>query len=233
MPERGGAPAAGGDRIGGRRPQPSGALAQQAALAAHAPLGPAHHAQQLHHLALRHRLAVEEALPVLAADRAQEADVVLGLDALDDHLLAELVRQRHDRAQDHRAGAVLAAGLQERAVDLDGVEGELVEIGQRGIAGAEIVERQAGAGVRQLAQHGGRLLRVLHHQRLGDLEPQRALGDHGAAEDVAHLVDQLRPEQLPARDVDADEQRRVGPRQLLLPAQPPRARHGPARRSRA
>jgi hypothetical protein len=52
--------------------------AEQALL--HAPLGLAHDAQQLHHLALGHRLAVEEALPVLAIDRAQEADVLLGLD---------------------------------------------------------------------------------------------------------------------------------------------------------
>ena len=137
--------------VGGRLVGAFGALAQEAALLAHAPLGPARHLQELQHLALRHRLAVEEALAVLAADRAQQADVVLGLDPLDHHLLAELVGERHDRAQDHRAGAVLAAGMQERAVDLDGVEGELVEIGERGIAGAEVVERQAGARRRRAA----------------------------------------------------------------------------------
>ena len=83
-----------------------------------------------------------------------------------------------------------AARLQERAVDLDGVEGELVEIGERGIAGAEVVEREAGARRPPAARSTARrLLRVLHDQRFGDLEPQRALGDDGAAEDVAHLVD--------------------------------------------
>ena len=67
-------------------------------------------------------------------------------------------------------------------------------------------------------EHLRRLLRILHHQALGDLEPQRALRHDGAAEDVAHLLDQLRAEQLPARDVDADEQRPLRARQLRLPA---------------
>ena len=126
--------------------------------------------------------------------------------------------QRDDRPQDDRSGTVLLARLQERAVDLDGVERELVEVGKRRVAGAEVVERQADARFGKLPQHRSRLFRVLHDKRFGDLEPQRALRDDGAAEVEAHLLDQLRPEQLPARDVDAHEHRRIRPRQLPLPA---------------
>ena len=57
------------------------ALAQQAA-PLHAPLAAARDLHELQRLALVHGLAVVEALPVFAADRAQQADVILGLDAL-------------------------------------------------------------------------------------------------------------------------------------------------------
>src|SRR5262245_9766756 len=57
-------------------------------------------------LALRDRLAIVEALAILAADRAQERDVGLHLHPFRHHLLAELVRERHDRAHDRRSAAV-------------------------------------------------------------------------------------------------------------------------------
>ena len=105
---------------------------------------------QLHHFALGHRRTIVGSLPVLATDRAQEGDVLLGFDALRHHLLAELVGQGHDRAQNHRAGTVLAASLDEGAIDLHRVKGKLIEIGQRGKTGAEIVEREAGTAIGKL-----------------------------------------------------------------------------------
>src|SRR6185295_2965972 len=66
---------------------------------------------QLHDLAFGHRRTIVGSLPVLAANRAQEGDILLRFDALGHHLLAELVGQGHDRAQNDRAGTVLTAGL--------------------------------------------------------------------------------------------------------------------------
>ena len=125
-------------------------------------------------------------------------------------------------------------GLHERAVDLDGVEGELVEIGQRRIAGAEIVERQAGAGGR--AAGAARAVAFSGFSITSDSVISRRsepFGIDGAAEDVAHLLDQVRPEQLAARYVDADEQRRRRAAAAPAASAAPRARHAPARRSRA
>src|SRR5262249_50087640 len=153
-----------------------------------------------------------------AADRAQESDVFLALHALNYHVLAELVAEGNNRAQDHRAAAILLTSLQEGAVDLDGIKGELVEIGERGIAGAKIVECQSRTSVGELAQYRGRLFGVLHYQRLGDLKPERTPGDDGTSKDMADLADELWPKQLPARNVDAHKQRRVRARHLLLPA---------------
>ena len=105
----------------------------------HAALGPAHILEQLAHVAVRHQLAVVQTLRELAADRAQEDDVVLGLDPLRRHLAAQLLGERHDGAQHGAAAGVLAARLHVGAVDLDGVEGELADVGQRRVAGAELV----------------------------------------------------------------------------------------------
>jgi hypothetical protein len=143
--------------------------------------GPAYHLQKLEQVAFRHWLAVIEALGILAAYRAQEDHVVLGLDAFGHDLLSELVGKRDDGAQDHGSGAVLRARLHECAVDLDRIERKLGEIRERGIAGAEVVNGEAGARGRKLFKHRGRLLRVLHGERFGDFEPKRALGQNRPA----------------------------------------------------
>ena len=75
-----------------------------------------------------------------------------------------------------------------------------------------------GAGAAQPLEDLGRLLGILHHQALGDLQAQRALGHDVAAEDVADLLDEVLTEDLPARDVDGYEQRPLLARQLTLPA---------------
>src|SRR3712207_9517337 len=64
----------------------------------------------------------------------------------------------------------------ERAVDLDLVEREPLEVAQRGVPRAEVVERQAHAEGSQPLQDGHRAPRVGHHGVLGDLalEPVRS-----------------------------------------------------------
>ena len=42
------------------------------------------------------------------------------------------------------------------------------------MAGAEIIERQAGAEGANALEHLGRILRVFHHQAFGELELERA-----------------------------------------------------------
>ena len=175
-------------------------------------LGRAHHLQELQHVAIRHRLAVVEALRVIAVDRAQEADV-----------LRRSRRPRRRRSCRARGRAPRSSGrwpIRRRrsrrspgpaAVDLDGVEREALQVGERGISGAEVVERQLGAGAAQplenlVACSGFSITRLSVISSL-----QRALGHDVAAEDVADFLDQVLAEDLPAGDVDRDEQR-VAPR---------------------
>ncbi len=156
---------------------------------------------------------------ILAADGAQEAHVIGRLHALRHDLLAELVPERHDRAHDGRACAVLRAGrLHQSPVDLDRVEGKPLQVGQRGVAGAEVVEREFGTGAAQPFENLGRLLGILHHEAFGDLQTQRALGYDVAPQNVTDLLDQVLAEDLAAGDVDAHEERILLTRQLALPA---------------
>src|SRR5262245_57657189 len=99
-----------------------------------------------------HRLAEDEALRILAAELVELDRVRVGLGAFRHHVHAEIVRHPDDRAQDHRA-LTLVRRAHERLVDLDGVEREALEVGERGMAGAEIVERKAGAELADASEH--------------------------------------------------------------------------------
>ena len=62
--------------------------------------------------------------------------------------------------------------VDEGAVDLQRVEGEAVEVGERGVAGAEVVEDEADAELVQRLQRGDRRRRLLDQDALGDLQAQ-------------------------------------------------------------
>src|SRR5260370_32550728 len=87
-----------------------------------------------------HRLAEGKALRVFAAELIELDRVRIGLRAFGDDVHAEVVGERDDRFQDHRARAA-AGGSHEGLVDLDGVERKALQIGERGMAGAEIIKR--------------------------------------------------------------------------------------------
>ena len=94
--------------------------------------------------------------------------------------------------------------VDERTVDLDGIDGQALQVAQRRMAGAEIVERDAAAGVAQRADEPGRFLDIVERRGFGDLDNE-ARGDVGP---VAHLRDQ-RAQPRPigrgqARNVEAE-----------------------------
>ena len=66
--------------------------------------------------------------------------------------------------------------LHEGAVDLDQVDAELAQIAERGVAGAEIVDRDAAAEILHPRDETTRLIDVVDRRRLGDLD-REALGD--------------------------------------------------------
>ena len=114
--------------------------------------------------ALRRR-AASRPLRAAPADRAgspaprgnRDAAVsraVAALDALGHHGLVQLSRQGDDRGDDGVVARILAEVADERAVDLEHVERQPLQVRQRRVAGAEIVDRQPHAQAPQLVDAG-------------------------------------------------------------------------------
>src|SRR5665213_906513 len=99
-----------------------------------------------------------------------------------------------------RAGNV----LDEAAVDLDLVERKALQVTERGIAGAEIVQRDPHAQLPQLMQRGECRLIVTNKHRLGDLELQPARRKARGRQCGGHVQRQGPVLELNRRDVDRD-----------------------------
>ena len=89
------------------------------------------------------------ALGEVAAERLEVAPGVLGLDALGDDAQAEVVGEVDRGAHDRGVGGVDGHLDHERLVDLDHVDREPLEVGQRRVAGAEVVDRERQADLAQ------------------------------------------------------------------------------------
>ena len=101
-----------------------------------------------------------------------------------------------------RSPSSSATPVDELAVDLDRLDREALDVVQRRVAGAEVVEHQPHAEALEVLQHGGRRGALLHQDALGQLEPQ-ALGRHaGLAQDGGELVGQRGLRELAAGEVD-------------------------------
>ena len=83
----------------------------------------------------------QEALAERATELAERGELFVAFDAFGDRAEAELVTESHDRAGE--AWLVgRAEQFDERPVDLQAVDGEAMEVAERRVAGAEVVERE-------------------------------------------------------------------------------------------
>ena len=108
-------------------------------------------------------------------------------------------------------GPVFGAGVDlphEGLVDLELVEGETLEVGEAGIAGAEVVDGDRDAQRLELIELPGDLLDVAHHHALGELEGQQAGGDVVAAQGRGDAVDEVGAAELQRRDIDRHRHQR-------------------------
>jgi len=143
-------------------------------------------------------------LPGVAADFEQVVELLLRLHAFRDRSELELLRQRHHGADERGVGAVGADIAHERLVDLELVHREAVQIRERGVAGAEVVHRDAHAEGGELVQRADGVRGAVHDRRLGDLELEAARREPGLHQDrLDRLHDVLLPE-LARREVHRD-----------------------------
>ena len=117
------------------------------------------------------------------------------------------------------SGSSPASTVDERAVDLHDVDREAVQVAERRVAGAEVVDGEAHAERLQVLEGAEVELGVLEHHALGDLEHERVGGPVAAGEHVAHEVGEGRCGELAGGDVDREQEVApvvgVGPRRRL------------------
>src|SRR6195952_6118775 len=122
-------------------------------------------------LVMRDRLRTSDQIALNPAPCVcQKSPLLLGLDALGNDRQAERPTESQGGVDD---GGCLEAGADlrgEALVDLDLVEWKGLQIGQRRIAGPEIVHGEADAEILDPAQDGKGALEILEQHALGDLD---------------------------------------------------------------
>ena len=110
---------------------------------------------------------------------AQKVQLFLKLDAFRDDTQAKFFSHRQDRRTNRGIVIVIMQILYERAVDLERVQGKLLQVAQRRISRAEVIDRYANSGLLKYAQCGYRFLDIFHQQALSDLKFKRFGEDAG------------------------------------------------------
>ena len=105
---------------------------------------------------------------------AQHPQLLGRLDALGDRDRALAPGEVQERAQDRARGVALRAFLHEREVDLHDVEADLREEAQAGVAGADVVGRDADAGVLEQRDVAAQPVEVGDVLALGQLDDDAA-----------------------------------------------------------
>ena len=124
--------------------------------------------------------------------------------ALGENRNLQALRQDDRRAHDrHRLRAGVDVG-DEGAVDLDLVEGKVLQGGERGVAGAIVVHRDLHAPGFQLAHDGEGMVVVLDDARFGDFQFEARGGKTGGCQDLVDHPGQVRLRNLRRGDIDGD-----------------------------
>ncbi len=94
----------------------------------------------------------------------------------------------------------------ERAVDLEDVDGEAVQVGQRRVAGAEVVDREAHAERLEAVEALEVGVGVVHDRALGELDHEVAGLEPRLLQRLGHVLHQVAVLQVPRRDVHREAQ---------------------------
>ena len=138
-----------------------------------------------------------EALRTVAAKPVHDSLLGVTLDALGDELEAECLAEPNDSFQQRevfRPGVDLRG---EAPVDLHDVDRQALEVGERCVPGAEVVERQLDASLLESGELQLDAIAGGDENAFGELESQERRRQVGAFERSVDVVDELRVLQLP------------------------------------
>ncbi len=106
--------------------------------------------------------------------------------------MSEFNRRRHDRGG---IAAETSVG-HEGTVDLEFIHRQQTELRERGVPGAEIVDREAHAGDPEQLHVSGRELRIAHYRALGDFQHQGGRFDPMSTQCLQDFIAQVRIEDI-------------------------------------
>ena len=118
----------------------------------------------------RHRLGEQVALHARAAERDERLELGYLLHPFRYRPQVEVLGQREDGVYHARVAPVRAQGGDECPVDLQLVDGQPLEVGQRRVTGAEVVDGQLDAHCLELVHAVVDPVRVVQQHALGDLQ---------------------------------------------------------------
>src|SRR5450756_257412 len=151
-----------------------------------------------------HRPAEQITLAFVATLRRHQLQLLFRLDAFGDHDFVEAGAEAGDGADDGAGVALVAEIADERLVDLDLIEGELAQVVERGVAGAEVVERQADAEILELLHRRQGAVVVLEQQTLGYLQLDPLRRQPRLRQRRYHLQSETAVPELDRRQIDGN-----------------------------
>ena len=104
----------------------------------------------------------------------------------------------------------------DQTVDLQDIKQGMLEVDQRAVAGAEVVERELHAQVFQLSEPVDGLLRIFLCRPFGDLEHETTWIQPGLTQNAGYLLGQVGLLDLLRREVHAQAERRAKLRRVSL-----------------
>src|SRR5438876_5970056 len=149
----------------------------------------------------RDRAGEEIPLGALAPEPPQELRLLQGLHAFGYDVDPEALSQHEDALDDLDLALVVSHGAHEGTVDLEGVDGQLVQVAERRIPGPEVVDAQAHARGPQVRERRSCRRTVSDQHALRQLEAKSRRLDPAARDHLLQLGAELRLEQLPAGEV--------------------------------
>ena len=130
------------------------------------------------------------ALAVFAVEAADAFPLLGGFDALGRHVHPEIVGEGSDRA-DNFTAAIMNI-LNKGSVDFDRVDGKLVKVAERGIAGSEIVDDEFEVEALEPLKKINQRRAGFHQDALGDLKIQATAGKARLVQGLPDALNQIR-----------------------------------------
>lgn len=164
----------------------------------------------------RHRPPGEEALVFVAASFPQEGELVGVFHAFRKGAQPEVVRHPRDDVHDGRIVRLARAVADERAVDLEFVGRQALEVSEVRITGPEIVDGKPYPEPVEGAQLLDHVLGIVHRDALGDFKLELVSRQIRGTQDRCQARSQVRLAELTGGNVDGDPRRSASAR--ILPA---------------